>query len=194
MAGTARLSFGVMAGSPIRPAVLRASDADRERVIRALKDESVLGRISYDTFTRRVELALRARDHGQLAELLHDLPPPGQAGRLATAVSWGAALTAKITRAWREPRYPPLVLPSGTRTVFAIGRAGDCDLVLRDQTVSWRHAELRLEEAGWLLADLGSTNGTRVNGWRAGRGLRVQPGDCVTFGAVGFRLTGKALS
>jgi FHA domain/DUF1707 SHOCT-like domain len=171
------------------PSGARASDADREKVIQTLKDESARGRLSYDTFIWRVELALKARDHRQLAALLQDLPATERPSRLATALSRWSAFTASIARAWLEPRYPPLALPSGGRTVFTIGRATDCDLVLRDQTVSWRHAELRLAGDGWLLADLGSTNGTRVNGWRAGPGLRVRPGDCVTFGAAGFRLT-----
>jgi FHA domain/DUF1707 SHOCT-like domain len=178
-----------MAGSPHLPTATRASDADREKVIQALKDESASGRLSYETFMWRVELALQARDHRQLAALLHDLPAAGRSGRLATALARWSAFTASVSRAWQEPRYPPLVLPSGVRTVFTIGRAVDCDLVLRDQTVSRRHAELRRAGDGWMLTDLGSTNGTRVNGWQAGSGLRVGPGDCLTFGAASFRLT-----
>ena len=61
-----------------------------------------------------------------------------------------------------------------------------------DMTVSWRHAELRWADGQWLLTDLGSTNGTRVNGWQAGGGFVVRPGDHVTFGAASFRVADQA--
>ena len=41
-----------------------------------------------------------------------------------------------------------------------IGRSSACQLVLGDDTVSRRHAELRIEDGRWLLRDLGSSNGT----------------------------------
>jgi DNA-binding NtrC family response regulator len=47
-----------------------------------------------------------------------------------------------------------------------IGTHPDADLVLRDDTVSRQHAELRATEAGWQVRDLGSTNGVRVDGTR----------------------------
>jgi len=85
---------------------------------------------------------------------------------------------------------PRLALPRGPRTVFTIGRSPDCDLPLGDMTVSWHHAELRHDGQGWVLVDLGSTNGTRVNGWRADCGFTVRPGDRVSFGRAAFRVTG----
>jgi pSer/pThr/pTyr-binding forkhead associated (FHA) protein len=50
------------------------------------------------------------------------------------------------------------------RTV--LGRARTCDVTVDDPSVSRQHAELRPEGEGWLVADLGSTNGTFVNGRR----------------------------
>jgi pSer/pThr/pTyr-binding forkhead associated (FHA) protein len=76
--------------------------------------------------------------------------------------------------------------------VFTIGRAATSDLVLTDMTVSWRHAELRRAGDDWVLADLGSTNGTRANGWKVGSGLLVRAGDRVMFGRVEFRLCDPA--
>jgi pSer/pThr/pTyr-binding forkhead associated (FHA) protein len=55
--------------------------------------------------------------------------------------------------------------------------------------VSWRHAELQWTAGVWMLADLGSTNGTHVNGWRAGPGFAIRPGDRVRFGTVTFVVT-----
>jgi pSer/pThr/pTyr-binding forkhead associated (FHA) protein len=55
--------------------------------------------------------------------------------------------------------------------------------------VSRRHARLEREEtAGWLLTDLGSRNGTRVNGWRVRDSVQVRPGDLVRFGDVVYVL------
>jgi hypothetical protein len=176
------------------PPAFRASDEDRDDVIRLLRDGSVAGRISNETFLRRVDRALRARGVDELAELLSDLPPAPDQG----AGAWWDRLTGRLrgihvqpARLWavlRPPRLPPLVLPRGPRTVFTIGRAPDCDLPLGDITVSWHHAELRLSGEAWMLVDLGSTNGTRVNGWRADSGFTVRAGDWVSFGRSAFRI------
>jgi hypothetical protein len=68
-----------------------------------------------------------------------------------------------------------------------VGRARDADCVLRDPNVSRRHAELRREPSGdWTIADLGSTNGVKVNGRRVGS-TRLHPGDQVTLGTTTFK-------
>ncbi len=51
------------------------------------------------------------------------------------------------------------------------------------------HAELRRKADRWVIIDLGSTNGTRVNGWRVTGPTTVHPSDEITFGRVSFRLT-----
>ncbi len=68
---------------------------------------------------------------------------------------------------------------SGSRVV--IGRSRDCDVTLDDANVSRRHAELRREGASWLVADLGSTNGVKVNGRRVHE-QPLSPGDEITLG------------
>jgi hypothetical protein len=168
---------------------VRVSDADREKAIRVLQEGSAQGRLSYDTFMHRVDLALRARDPRQLATLLRDLPPERPAGLAARAVTRWAALSAQFQAAWHAARVPQLVMPRAGKTVFTIGRSANSDLVLRDMTVSWHHAELRRVGGDWVLADLGSTNGTHANGWSVGEGFTVRPGDFVSFGGVTFRLT-----
>jgi hypothetical protein len=138
-------------------------------------------------------LALRAQGSAELDELLSDLTPPGPItqGLARAVVSW-SALTAHLAAAWRTPRLPRLVFPRYDRTVLTIGRAADCDLALRDLTVSWHHAELRRVAEGWVLADLGSTNGTHANGWRVVSPFTVRSGDWVTFGRSCFRLADHA--
>lgn len=61
-------------------------------------------------------------------------------------------------------------------------------MTLFDETVSRWHASLERSPYGWLLDDLGSTNGTRVNGWRVRSPSLVRAGDLVTFGRVTFVL------
>ena len=183
-----------MAATDSVPPVFRASDADRENVIRALRDGAADGRLSHDTFLQRMSLALRARRVEELSGLLGDLPgPPPQPtarGRefIMRAVGWWSSFTTDLHTAWQRPRLATLVLPRGGQTLLRIGRSPDCDLTLPDLTVSWLHAELRRVRDGWVIADVGSKNGTRVNGWRAGSGLAVRPGDCVTFGRMTLRV------
>ena len=180
------------------PSAFRASDDDREDAIRVLRDGSVAGRLSNDTFLRRVDRALRARRVDELSGLLSDLPPvPGEgAGPGRAAKAWsrltGRLGSVRLRVTWPAARLPRLVLPRGPRTVFTIGRSPDCDLPLGHITVSWHHAELRRNGQAWVLVDLGSKNGTRVNGWRADSGFAVRAGDCVSFGAAVFRLADPA--
>ena len=114
---------------------------------------------------------------------------PQRSGWLAGPVRWWSGLSARVELAWRAPRWPSLVLPRGDR-VFSIGRSPQSDLAIGDITVSWRHAEFRRTAGEWVLVDLGSTNGTRVNGWQAGAGFPVRPGDLVRFGGAVFRVAG----
>jgi len=84
-----------------------------------------------------------------------------------------------------------VVLGDGTRVgvgdePVTIGRAADCDLVLADPTISKHHLELRRQGLEVVLIDLGSTNGTRVNG--AGVRERVlADGDEIRLGATVLR-------
>ena len=87
---------------------------------------------------------------------------------------------------------PPLRLPPQADRRFTIGRALACDFTLADLSVSRWHARLHHEDEQWLLSDLGSTNGTRLNGWRVSTSVPVQPGDQVTFGSVTFVITDGA--
>lgn len=59
---------------------------------------------------------------------------------------------------------------------IVIGRREGCDIQLAFPNVSNRHCELRFEKGTWLVEDLGSTNGVKVNGVKVGR-KRLMPGD-----------------
>jgi putative nucleotidyltransferase with HDIG domain len=72
-----------------------------------------------------------------------------------------------------------------TMELLRIGRLGPLEIVLDDNSVSRNHAEIRHTDRGWRLRDLGSTNGTRLNGVRLSAGqwpLRVR--DLIQFGEV----------
>ena len=71
-----------------------------------------------------------------------------------------------------------------TGRVADIGRAVENDLVLPDQGVSRRHARVQRSDEGWVLTDLGSTNGTLVNHRQLGGGHLLRPGDRVQVGSA----------
>jgi hypothetical protein len=81
---------------------------------------------------------------------------------------------------------PPFTLqfPRSAGDQFTIGRDASCDLAITDMTVSRIHAQLDRTADGWLISDLESTNGTRVNGWRVRGKVPVHPGDLVSFGSL----------
>ncbi len=72
-------------------------------------------------------------------------------------------------------------------TPFVVGRAVTSDLPIYDPTVSRQHAELSLEGNGVKVKDLGSSNGTFVNGTPIKETL-AESGDIVTFGRVAFKV------
>lgn len=177
-----------MDGRPSYP--VRASDVERDRVLRVLGDRVAEGRMSHETFERRVDQVLRARSQTELADIVHDLPPANRVvNRLTGIISSVSQVTARIEAAWRAPRLPRFALPPGGTSRIVVGRAPGCQFILTDLTVSRLHAELNHADEGWMITDLGSMNGTRVNGWRLTGPARVRPGDEVGFGDSSFIVT-----
>ena len=74
---------------------------------------------------------------------------------------------------------------AGVEGVF-LGRDEESHIVIDDQKASRAHAHIRPSPQGWVLEDLGSTNGTRVNGFRTSAQI-LSDGDSVTIGATQFR-------
>jgi hypothetical protein len=173
-----------MDGLPAYP--IRASDVQRDRVVEELANQVAQGRMSTDTFERRLGRALQARSEAELVDLIHDLPPRNRlVDRVVGAISSLSAATARIESAWRMPRLPRFLLPSA-QTRILVGRAPGCHFVLTDLTVSRFHAEIYQDGHGWVITDLGSMNGTRVNGWRLTGSAPVHPGDQIGFGNSTF--------
>jgi hypothetical protein len=76
-----------------------------------------------------------------------------------------------------------------TGTRFVVGRLPSCGLTLDDTTVSREHAALVRRGDTWWVVDLGSTNGTKVNGRRAAE-QPVSVGDRLELGDIVLELTG----
>jgi FHA domain-containing protein/uncharacterized protein DUF1707 len=193
---------------------MRASDAERDQAVDELRDRFAEGRISQDTFLYRMDAALRAKNQSELSDLFRDLPGARQAQRgprqpvlsaltrfrqaaadllasLGPLVSGRQAIAGAVASRQPEPLPLPLCLPPHADGRFTIGRALACDFTLADLSVSRWHAKLHREDERWMLSDLGSTNGTRLNGWRVTTGVPVRPGDRVTFGSVSFVITDR---
>jgi hypothetical protein len=147
---------------------VRASDRSRDRTSAALARAAGDGFLSLDTLSLRLDAALAARDVDNLDALVADLPwyrqPPG-------------ALLRAVWRWLTEPADPPtrLVVPAEAE-MLVIGRSADCDLAIDDRAISRHHARIRRTIEGWDVLDLGSTNGTWLNGRRITSAVGL-PGD-----------------
>ncbi|GIW04220.1 MAG: FHA domain-containing protein [Thermomicrobiales bacterium] len=100
-----------------------------------------------------------------------DAPPPAYLVLLEPA---NASLVAGTT------------LPLGSPTL--LGRHPRCDIVVDDASVSAEHAEIIGADGEWWVRDLGSTNGTFVNGHEVTFPTQVEDGDSLQIGRVKFRV------
>lgn len=85
-----------------------------------------------------------------------------------------------------------LVLPSGERVELGeepttVGRLPECTISISDTNVSRHHAEIRPGTNAYVVVDLGSTNGTMVNGTRITAEHRLSDGDIISFGSTHVR-------
>jgi len=85
-----------------------------------------------------------------------------------------------------------LVMPSGERMtltaqIITVGRLAESGISLDDANVSRRHAEFRAIGTAFAIVDLGSTNGTKVNGSRIEGEHKLSDGDIISFGSTHIR-------
>lgn len=69
-----------------------------------------------------------------------------------------------------------------SKSEIIIGRDATCDIVINDAEISRRHSKMTMQGNGYVLEDLGSTNGTFVDGQRLMGPHPLQPGELVLFG------------
>jgi hypothetical protein len=98
--------------------------------------------------------------------------------------AWGAlAASVRTTAGLGGSSVEPLLLAldRAESDRLLVGRHLACDVVVGDPSVSRRHAQLTFRDGVWVLQDLASTNGTRVNGERVGR-TTLHSGDVISLG------------
>ena len=149
-----------------------------------MDDEVRLGRFR---LTGRVEAVEPQGGQGRLRGGSRAQPPQPASAPPANDAP-GFERTQVITSAPRADLH--LVVQTGpskgarapvTGQRITVGRRSDCTLALDDSTVSREHAAFVKRGDTWWVVDLGSTNGTRVNGVQAAE-QPVGPGDRVEFG------------
>jgi len=96
----------------------------------------------------------------------------------------GAAVPAPAAHLLRfeSTEVPGGVIPLGE--ISLLGRAADNTIRIDDPTVSQHHARITFRSGQWILEDLGSRNGTRVNGFAVEGPLVITYGDDLQFGEV----------
>jgi hypothetical protein len=134
---------------------------------------------------------LRLGEFGIQARLVrppaHEQDPPSQGDEGHTMVY---STSARVSEPLREPdprrgharlRYAGRAELVGSRGAV-LGRSRDCDVVLDDPNVSRHHAEVRPSGGSWIVNDLGSTNGIKVNGRRVEGPQSLKRGDVIELG------------
>jgi hypothetical protein len=135
------------------------------------------------------ELSDAAREHARIEGYSFVGPVEVEVFEGSNLKSGRFTVTAEVHQSEDGGFLAELVLPDGRRVpvgsdrAVVIGRLPECDVVLPDSNVSRRHAELRRKGDGVFVTDLGSTNGTRVNGTPV-REQVLASGDEVTVGST----------
>jgi Protein of unknown function (DUF3662)/FHA domain len=125
----------------------------------------------------------------------HEAPPeeevPEPAERTGRTMVYSAAgrVAEPLEERARATNERALLVLDGRRRVVGtegvrLGRSRKCDVVLDDPNVSREHAELRPRGGSWVLTDLGSTNGSSVNGRKIDAPTVVKPGDELELGST----------
>ena len=104
------------------------------------------------------------------------------AGKASAAAVPGGA-TVRVMRGFYEGLEMPL-----DRDWIVIGRGRSADLVIAEPTISRAHAAIGWDAEGFFMQDLGSTNGTKVNGQRSPL-ARLKDGDDLQLGKLQLRIT-----
>jgi hypothetical protein len=134
---------------------------------------------------------LRLGEFGIQARLVRDAGPsrePEQGDHGHTMIySTAERVRAPVDEAAAPRRSRPLLLVDGKRVIVGpggatLGRSRECDVVLSDANVSRRHAEIRPAGGAWVVEDLGSTNGVKVNGRRVDGAVQLNAGDRLELG------------
>jgi hypothetical protein len=140
----------------------------------------------------RTELVEACREYAR-EESYHFMGPVRVELRVDNSLKAGRfGITSQIRQAESGHRPGTIVMPSGDRIELAdgnnvIGRLAECAVTVSDGNVSRRHAQIHRSGTGFVVSDLGSTNGTFVNGERLIADHRLDDGDIISIGGVNLR-------
>ncbi len=101
-------------------------------------------------------------------------------------------IVGQLKQSTTGPGMGSLVLPSGERIYVnnapvSIGRLPECTIAVNDSNISRRHAEVRSGTTAYVVVDLGSTNGTMINGIKIAGEQRLRDGDIISVGSTHLR-------
>jgi hypothetical protein len=101
-------------------------------------------------------------------------------------------IVSQLKQSTTGPGLGALVLPSGNRVdlgtaTVTVGRLPECTISINDTNISRNHAEVRATPTAYVVTDLGSTNGTMVNGIKIAGEQRLRDGDIISFGSTHVR-------
>ncbi|HEY0156549.1 MAG TPA: SpoIIE family protein phosphatase [Thermoanaerobaculia bacterium] len=80
-----------------------------------------------------------------------------------------------------QPNLAPMKIDA-VGPLITLGRATDCTIPIKDRYLSRRHAEIAFDADAWIVRDLGSVNGTLLNGTRLDGSAPLRPGDKIALG------------
>lgn len=140
----------------------------------------------------RTELVEACREYAR-EEGYHFMGPVAVELQIDNSLKPGRfGIASRLKQAEPGKRPGTIVMPSGDRIELRddknlIGRLSDCVVMISDGNTSRHHAQIHRAGSGFVINDLGSTNGTYVNGQRLTADHRLADGDIITVGAVSLR-------
>jgi hypothetical protein len=119
-------------------------------------------------------------------------PEPAEASGRTMIYSNAGRIAEPLEERAKARAESAILLMDGQRLVVGpsgaiLGRSRQCDIVLSDPNVSRQHAEIRPRGGSWAVTDLGSTNGSRINGRQLEGSEVVRPGDEIELGSTVLR-------
>jgi hypothetical protein len=138
------------------------------------------------------EFGIQTRVVNPEPEADEDLAPDEEASGRTMIYSTAGRVAEPLEERARSRQQTALLLMGGKRLVVGsggatMGRSRQCDVTVDDPNVSRNHAEVRPRGGSWVLTDLGSTNGSRLNGRRVEGSEVLKPGDEIEVGTTVLR-------
>ncbi|TAE17614.1 MAG: FHA domain-containing protein [Bacteroidetes bacterium] len=159
-----------------RLAELAKREKQQDAVIQELRSQT--SKLEEQMRQKEQEMVKRTEDLKAQMQFTPTVVPASKFDMKNTIISGGGGSPVLLVSAGSFSNNYYLNKPTLT-----VGRAANNDIVIPEQTVSNHHATITIENGSFFLSDLGSTNGTFVNGSRVDRKL-LKAGDIIKFGAA----------